>query len=174
MGEKGTVYFFTGLSGAGKTTIGGLFYRRLRQTKPNVFLYDGDAMRPILFEGMGYTLEERQRACHRGFGLCKALADQGIDVVCCAIAMYSEAREWNRANMEKYREIYLKVKQETLFRRDQKGLYTSGAKNLIGVDLPFDEPKHPDIVVENDGGETPEQIVDRLWAALGLTARAEK
>lgn len=172
--EKGTVYFFTGLSGAGKTTIGGLFYRRLKSKKPNVFLYDGDQMRPILFEGVGYTMEERRRACLRGFGLCKAIADQGIDVVVCAIAMHTEARTWNRANMEKYKEIYLKVRKETLFQRDQKGMYTSGAKNLIGVDLPFDEPQNPDFVIENDGGETPEEIVDKLWAALELPSQAKE
>jgi len=166
--EKGTVYFFTGLSGAGKTTIGGLFYRRLKANKPNVFLFDGDQMRPILFENVGYTTEERLRASWRGFRLCKALADQGIDVVCCAVAMHSECREWNRANMAHYKEVYLKVKKETLFRRDQKGMYTAGTKNMIGVDLPFDEPQHPDFVIENDGDETPEEIVDRLETALGL------
>lgn len=90
--ETGTVYFFTGLSGAGKTTVGGLFHKRLKARKPNVFWYDGDQMRPILFENVGYTMEERRRACQRGFGLCKAIADQGIDVVVCAIAMHSEAR----------------------------------------------------------------------------------
>ena len=89
----------------------------------------------------------------------------------CAIAMHSEARAWNRANMEKYKEIYLKVKKETLFQRDQKGMYTLGAKNLIGVDLPFDEPQSPDFVIENDGGETPEEIVDKLWTALGLPSQ---
>lgn len=169
--ETGTVYFFTGLSGAGKTTVGGLFHKRLKARKPNVFWYDGDQMRPILFENVGYTMEERRRACQRGFGLCKAIADQGIDVVVCAIAMHSEARAWNRANMEKYKEIYLKVKKETLFQRDQKGMYALGAKNLIGVDLPFDEPQSPDFVIENDGGETPEEIVDKLWTALGLPSQ---
>lgn len=168
MSEKGTVYFFTGLSGAGKSTIGGLFYQKLKAIKPNVFLYDGDQMRPILFENVGYTMEERLKACWRGFGLCKALADQGIDVVCCAVAMHSECREWNRANMAKYKEIYLKVKKETLFLRDQKGLYSSGEKNLMGIDLPFDEPKSPDVIIENDGDKTPEEIVQELAETLGI------
>lgn len=82
--------------------------------------------------------------------------------------MYKEVQDWYRANIENYREIYVKVSMETLFRRDQKGLYSSGARQVVGIDLPYDEPEHPDVVIVNDGSETPEQIVDRLEAQLGL------
>lgn len=152
--EKGTVYFFTGLSGAGKTTIGGLFHQRLKATKPNVVLLDGDNLRPVFCEDTGYTHEDRIKRARRIFRVCKMLADQGIDVVCCSIAMYSEIRAWNRENIQRYKEIYIKVSRETLLRRNQKGLYTSG-ENVVGVNLPFDEPEHPDIVVQNDGEEPP-------------------
>ena len=57
---------------------------------------------------------------------------------------------------------------DTLYRRDQKKLYSSGAKEVVGVDLPYDEPKTPDAIVENDGQETPETIVARLEAQFGL------
>ena len=66
-------------------------------------------------------------------------------------------------------EIYLKVKNETLYQRDQKGLYSSRAKNVVGVDLPYDEPECPDLIIQNDGEETPERIVERLERFLGLT-----
>jgi adenylylsulfate kinase len=82
--------------------------------------------------------------------------------------MYDAVRDWARSNIEHYQEIYVKVSRDTLYRRDQKGLYSSGAKNVVGVDLPYDEPKRPDFVIENDGGESPEQIVDQLELALGL------
>lgn len=162
---KGTVYFFTGLSGAGKTTIGGLFYRRQKAQKPDVVLLDGDQLRPVFCEDLGYTAEDRLRAARRAFRVCKMLSDQGLDVVCCSISMYEEVRTWNRENFEKYKEIYIKVKKDTLLRRNQKGLYTGG-KNVVGIDIPFDEPQTPDIIVENDGAETPEAIVGRLEQAL--------
>lgn len=165
MSEKGTVYFFTGLAGAGKTTIGGLFYRRLKAVKPNVVLLDGDQTRPVFNEDIGYTDEGRMRGGYRAFRIARLLADQGIDVVICAICMYSQVRDWNRENLEHYKEIYIKAAWETLLQRNQKGLY-SGGKNVVGLDLPFDEPKAPDSIVENDGRETPEEIVDRLEAAL--------
>ena len=165
--KKGTVYFFTGLSGAGKTTIGGLFYRRLKERKPNAFLLDGDEFRRMLCQDLGYSKEDRLKSAYRGFGMSCMIANQGIDVVNCGIAMYSEIRQWNRENIENYKEIYIKVSKETLLRRDQKGLYSAG-KSVVGIDLPFDEPENPDFVIENNGDETPDEIVDRLEKALGL------
>ena len=163
--DKGTVYFFTGLAGAGKTTIGGLFFRRLKATKPNVVLLDGDQIRPVFCEDTGYTHEDRVKRAWRIFRVCNMLAEQGIDVVCCSIAMYADVRAWNRQNIVNYKEIYIKVTPETLQKRNQKGLYTSD-NAVVGVSLPFDEPKTPDVVVENDGTEPPEAIVERLEAEL--------
>ena len=165
--KKGTVYFFTGLAGAGKTTIGGLFYRRMKERKPNVILADGDKMR-IITHSTGYSTQERLDRALQSFRLWKESAEQGIDVVVCSIAMYDPVRDWNREHIENYKEIYVKAKRETLYLRDQKGLYTSGIKDVVGVDLPYDEPKEPDALIENDGQEAPETIVDRLWEAFGL------
>ena len=165
MSEKGTVYFFTGLSGAGKTTIGGLFHHRLKATKPNVVLLDGDEIRVAFGEDVGYTQPERLRWAGRIFRVCKLLSDQGIDVVVCSIAMYESVRRWNRENIPNYKEIYIKVSKDTLLQRNQKGLYTAG-KNVVGIDLPFDEPQRPDIVVPNDGDRTPLELVEELERAL--------
>lgn len=162
---KGTVYFFTGLSGAGKTTIGGLFHKRLKTTKPNVVYLDGDEIRPVFCEDSGYTNEDRLKRAWRIFRVCKMLSDQGIDVICCSIAMFENVRQWNRDNIQNYKEIYIKVKKETLISRNQKGLYT-GEKNVVGVDIPFDEPKTSDIVINNDGERTPIEIVEEIEKVL--------
>lgn len=167
--EKGTVYFFTGLSGAGKTTIGGLFYQRLKARKPNVVLLDGDQLRPMYALNIGYTDEERKEGAFRNFRLCNLLAEQGIDVVLCSISMYRDVRLWNREHIENYKEIYIKVSRETLFRRDQKGLYSTGAKNVVGIDLPFEEPQKATVVIPNDGDSDPLSIVEQLEKTLGLS-----
>jgi len=177
MSEKGTVYFFTGLAGAGKTTIGGLFYQRLKEKKPDTVLIDGDQTRTaaghstsdgkVLLEDR-YTTEARKAGAWGTFQCCRDIADQGMDVVVCSISMYTEIRAWNRENIENYREIYLKVTRETLYKRDQKKLYSSKTKNVVGVDLPWDEPGHSSIVIQNDGQETPEEIVERLLSFFGL------
>ena len=178
MGKKGTVYFFTGLAGAGKTTIGSLFYERLRERSPEAVLLDGDQLRGaagdsclttgVVLKEDRYTTEARRNGAYGLFKQCKNLADEGKDVVVCSIAMYSGVRQWNRENIENYKEIYVKVTRETLYRRDQKKLYSSGVKNVVGVDLPYDEPGHSHVVIQNDGGETPESIVERLEKELIL------
>ena len=94
MEHKGTVYFFTGLSGAGKTTVGSLFYQRLKNTKPNAVYLDGDEIRVAFGEDVGYTNDDRLRWAGRIFRVCRLLSDQGIDVVCCSIAMYQSVRAW--------------------------------------------------------------------------------
>lgn len=162
---KGTVYFFTGLSGAGKTTIGGLFYRRLKAAKPNVVLLDGDEIRVAFGEDVGYTQAERLRWAGRIFRVCRLFSDQGIDVVVCSIAMYESVRRWNRENIPNYKEVYIQVSRDTLLKRNQKELYTEG-KNVVGIDLPFDEPKNPDLVIQNDGERTPLELVEQLEQTL--------
>ncbi|MDE6903138.1 MAG: adenylyl-sulfate kinase [Lachnospiraceae bacterium] len=167
--EKGTVYFFTGLAGAGKTTIGGLFYRHMKAKKNDVVLLDGDQLRRLSFhKSSGYSTEERRRGAYYNFEMCRMLADQGIDVVLCSISMYNDCRAWAREHIENYREVYIRTARETLYRRDQKGLYSSGTKNVVGVDLLCEEPENPDIVIDNDGQETPEKIVERLEHFFGL------
>ena len=189
MDQQGTVYFFTGLSGAGKTTIGSLFYEHLKQKKPDVILLDGDALRkmrdernyaslsPVLQQllqntdltGHDYTYEGRLKGAWILFQCCKELVEQGTDVVVCSICMYDAVRLWNRENIPNYREIYIKVTKETLWKRDQKGLYSSGTENVVGVDIPAEEPKHPDMVICNEGDESPESIVLRIEQQFGLS-----
>ena len=161
MEQNGTVYFFTGLSGAGKSTLGSLFYERLKRTKPNAVYLDGDEIRVAFGEDVGYTTQERVRWAGRIFRVCRLLSRQGIDVVVCSIAMIEDQRRWNRENIPNYQEIYIKVSRETLMQRDQKGLYSAG-KNVVGIDLPFDEPRHADLVVENDGDRSPLEQVERI------------
>jgi len=165
---KGTVYFFTGLAGAGKTTIGGLFYKRLKRYSPEAVIVDGDLSRIAAYgeveitDENRYTTEARKAGAWGMFAYCRDRANEGKDVVVCSISMYKEIRDWNRKNIENYREIYIKVTRETLYKRDQKKLYSTHTKNVVGVDLPWDEPDSSDEVVQNDGYESPEEIVDRL------------
>lgn len=137
--RKGTVYFFTGLAGAGKTTIGGLFYQKLKEIRPEAVLFDGDQRRAKTGH-KDYSTESRREGAWRLFRLCKELADKGTDVVVCSISMYEDVRAWNRANLENYREIYVKASMDTLYRRDQKKLYSSGAKQVVGWTCPGMSP----------------------------------
>ena len=164
--STGRVYWITGLSGAGKTTIGTALYEKLRASKNNVVILDGDKLRGAYGDAFGYTEQERRKAALCNAKLCHVLAEQGIDVICCTIGMYDSVRDWSRANNDKYTEVYLKVKMETLMKRDKKGLYSSHAENLVGVTMNMEEPKTPDVVIHNDGQERVEDIVERILLSV--------
>lgn len=160
--KKGTLYWITGLSGAGKTTVGTLLYDKIRQTKDNIVILDGDTLREVFGGDLGYTEEDRRKSAGRNSHICRMLTEQGIDVVCCTISMFDEVREWNRKNIENYREVYLKVSDEVLKQRNQKGMYETSQNKLVGFGVKMEEPKNPDMVFVNDGGLSPEEIAQKI------------
>ena len=169
---KGTVYWITGLAGAGKTTIGKLLYNSIKSNKDNIILLDGDKLRE-LYDSEDYSFEGRKKLAIKYSKLCKMVSDQGIDVVCCTISMFDECRNWNRKNISNYKEIYLKVSIDELIKRDQKELYTKALrkeiKNVMGIDTDFEEPKNPDLLINNNGDTSPKDIVDNIILNLGIT-----
>lgn len=169
----GAVYWITGLSGAGKTTIGKLFYQKIKQTFPNTVFLDGDIMREVFGADLGYSEHERRRCAMRYSRLCAMLQKQGLNVICCTISMFEEVWEWNREHIENYREIYMKVSMDTLLKRDQKGLYSGNTnekeKKVMGLHIAFEEPADPALVLENNGDRTPEELVEELEEHFGLS-----
>ncbi|MBE6086957.1 MAG: adenylyl-sulfate kinase [Clostridium beijerinckii] len=164
---KGIVYWITGLSGAGKTTIGKLLYEKLKNEKDNVVFLDGDILREIFGGDLGYSVEDRKKSAMRNSRICKELSEQGIDVVCTTISMFDECRKWNRENIKSYKEIYIKVPMKQLIQRDQKGLYSRAlkgqVKNVMGIDIDFEEPKNPNITICNDGSIEPEKLICLIY-----------
>ena len=162
----GIVYWITGLSGAGKTTIGKLFYDYLKEQYPNTVFFDGDTLRKVFGDDLGYTEEERRKCAMRYSRLCAMLEEQGINVVCCTISMFDSVRQWNRENIHNYREIYVRVSMDTLHARDQKGLYSGTTsepeKDVAGIHFQVEMPKNPDLILDNDGEVTPEEQMERI------------
>ena len=138
MVKTGTLYFFTGLAGAGKSTLGGLFYERLKQQKPDAVLIDGHRQREAAVAAgaaRDYSPAARLRGAYGMFARCRELTEQGLDVVCCSMSLFSELRAWNRLNFPNYKEIYVKAPMEVL-RERRKELYSGKQKQVVGLDLP--------------------------------------
>ena len=164
--QNGVLYWITGLSGAGKTTIGNRLFYELRKEQDNVILLDGDILKNIVSDEIGYSNEDRRKRAMKYARMCKMLTDQGMIVICCTIAMYHEVREWNRKNNKGYVEVFLNVPLDILKKRDQKGMYSKYKKgkliNLSGVDMEVEFPKNPDIELINDGRLTVEECIERI------------
>jgi adenylylsulfate kinase-like enzyme len=170
-----SVYWITGLAGAGKTTIAGLLYSDLKRTAENVVLLDGDSLRKILNDEINYDSASRNNLAMKYSRLCKYLSDQGIHVVIATIAMFHDVRRWNRENFSSYVEIYVKVPLETLKKRDQKGLYSSAESgrtdNVIGMNEHFEEPENPDLVLENPDSADPAVLLNQIKDYLATRSK---
>ena len=102
--KNGTVYWITGLSGAGKTTIGKLFFDKIKLKKETVIFLDGDELRNAFGNDLGYSRDERFKCAMRYSKICQLLSNQGQDIVICTISMFDEVRNWNRQNIKNYKE----------------------------------------------------------------------
>ena len=166
------VYWITGLSGAGKTTIGGLLVDHLRAKNAPVVHLDGDVMRGVFGFKSKHTREERKTLAISYSKMCKMLSDQGIVVVCTTISMFDSVRQLNRDTISRYVEIYLDVPIEILIQRDQKNLYSKGIRgevqDVLGINEVYEVPKNPDIVLENNGTVSPEEIASHLIEKIGV------
>lgn len=171
--ETGTLYWITGLAGAGKTTIGREIYTLLKQKKDNLVFLDGDILRPVLGDIFGYSYEERLRCAQQYSRICKMLTDQGLDVIICTISMYSVVRKWNRDNFEHYFEVFVDTPMEILQSRNKKNLYRKTVdaeeKQVAGVSFEVELPESPDFIIKNDMMTDPKE-----WARQIISAREEK
>jgi adenylylsulfate kinase len=169
MANTGFTIWFTGLSGAGKSTLSEIIEQRLKERGRNVEVLDGDIVRTHLSKGLGFSREDRDTNIKRIAFVCGLLSRNGVVCISAAIAPYSEAREWARREIGNFVEIYVKCPIEVCRQRDVKGLYKlvdeGKIKNFTGVDDPYEEPEHPELVIETDK-ETVAESVNRIFDKL--------
>ena len=165
------LYWITGLSGAGKTTIAKELYYFLKKRVKNIVLLDGDQLRAVFGNNKGYSLEERLALSLQYCNLCKMLIDQDIHVICATISMFNQIRDWNRNNIDNYLEIYVRVPMDILIKRDQKQLYSRALKKeicgVMGIDIPYEEPCNPDLIIDNNGTTSPDILAKQIIKLSG-------
>ena len=175
---NGVVFWITGLSAAGKTTLGEELANRLRKMKESVIFLDGDSLREILGEFSTHSREDRLRLAFTYSRLCKSLASQNINVVISTVALFHEIHDWNRVNFSDFLEIFLDVPLEELRRRDPKRIYDRFEKgeliNVAGLDLKVDFPSRPHLHFRFEDGLSPIEMVDMILnQATNLVAKVD-
>ena len=167
--HKGFVLWFTGMSGAGKSTVSGLLAERLRALGARVEVLDGDEVRQHLSKGLGFSKEDRDENIRRIGFVCELLARNGVIAIAAAISPYRAVREELRARIADFVEVYAECPVEVLAGRDVKGLYRKARSGEIGqftgISDPYEPPLRPEITIRS-AEETPDQSVDRIWATL--------
>lgn len=179
MEQKGFTLWFTGLSGAGKTTLARLVEAELLSRGQKVEVLDGDIIRTNLSKGLGFSKEDRDTNIRRIGFVCNLLSRNGVIAIAAAISPYREVRDELRNDIGSFVEVYVKCPIDVLAERDVKGLYKKALageiKNFTGVDDPYEAPVAPEVLIETDvdAAETSAaQIIARL-EELSLVTRAE-
>ncbi len=179
--EGGFTLWFTGLSGAGKTTIAHIVGPELDRRGHVVEYLDGDTVRTHLSKGLGFSKEDRDTNIERIGWVASRLTRQGGAVIAAAISPYAETRRKARAMVEEWGtfvEVYIAASVEECARRDVKGLYEKAfrgeIKGFTGVDDPYEAPADPELVLDtevHDPAESAQLVVAKL-EQLGLVRAA--
>ncbi len=177
---QGFTIWFTGLSGAGKSTVAGLLEQELRERGRLVEVLDGDVVRTHLSKGLGFSREDRDTNILRIGWVCEVLSRNGVVAIAAAISPYRETRDAVRARIEHFVEIFVDCPIEACIERDVKGLYRKAIageiKEFTGVSDPYEPPLAPEVTVHTNR-ETPAESVSRIVAYLeeaGLLAPAQQ
>src|SRR2546429_455494 len=155
MSDLGATLWFTGLSGAGKSTIAQIVEAELRERGEKVEVLDGDVVRTNLSKGLGFSKEDRDTNIRRIAFVADLLSRNGVVSITAAISPYREIRDEARALMgDRFVEVFVKASVDECARRDVKGLYEKAFKGEIkeftGVSDPYEEPAAPELVVDTE------------------------
>lgn len=160
--KQGFVVWLTGLPGSGKTTIAKELEPKLRKLDWPVEIIDGDEIRQSLSKGLGFSREDRETHLKRCAYVAKLLSRNGVAVIAALISPYREVREYARKETTNFVEVYVKCSVQTCRKRDPKGLYKKASageiKDLTGPQDLYEEPLHPDLIVDTEKQNLPECV----------------
>jgi adenylylsulfate kinase len=154
MEHKGFTLWFTGLACSGKTVLADAVAEDLKKRDMRVERLDGDIVRQSLTKDLGFSDEDRRMNIERITFVAKLLTRNGVAVLSSFISPFNDIREYSRKEIGNYILVYVKCPLKVCEERDVKGMYAKARrgeiKKFTGIDSPFEEPTHADIIVETD------------------------
>ena len=170
-GHRPCIVWFTGLSGAGKSTIANLVEKRLHVLRRHTYLLDGDNVRHGLNKDLGFTEADRVENIRRVAEVARLMVDAGLIVLVSFISPFAAERRAARALVAdgEFFEVFVDAPLEVAERRDTKGLYRKArrgeVKNFTGIDSPYERPEHAEITIDTTAC-TPEEAAESIVARL--------
>ena len=162
MKQQGVVVWFTGFSGAGKSTIAEALTEKLRFEGYQLEVLDGDEIRENLTKDLGFSKEDRDTNIRRIGFVAKLLARNGVIVLVPVISPYRTIREEMRANIANFIEVFVNAPISVCEERDVKGLYkqvrAGKIKQFTGIDDPYEPPTNPEVECRTDLEDISESI----------------
>lgn len=169
MQQRGVTVWFTGLSGAGKTTICQALEQELRTQGYHIEVLDGDVIRENLTKGLGFSKADRDENIRRIGFVAQLLTRNGVIVLVSAISPYRAIREEVRQKVGDFVEVYVSAPLDVCEKRDVKGLYKRARageiKNFTGIDDPYEPPLNPEVNCRTDQ-EALEESLAKVWQKL--------
>lgn len=169
--HKSVILWFTGLSGAGKSTIAHAVEAQLYQRGCHTYVFDGDNVRHGLCSDLGFSLADRTENIRRIGEMTKLFLDAGTIVLTAFISPMRKDRQWvrNLVSDEDFIEIYCRCSLEVCEKRDKKGLYKLArdgkVKEFTGISSPYEAPENPELVLDTNSSSL-EDCVDLVVALL--------
>ena len=160
--NKGILFWITGLSGSGKTTIAKKIKKDIIQLYGPTLLVSGDNLRKI-FKLNKYTYNERASNSKKFCKFAKFVTNQKINLIFAAVGMMDSMRKWYRNNIDNYIEIYIKADLKKVIRLKKKKIYhKKNGGDIVGITIKPEFPKQPDIRINNDFKKSTDDLVDNL------------
>ncbi|ARJ49227.1 adenylyl-sulfate kinase [Candidatus Pelagibacter sp. RS40] len=164
--KYGKIFWITGLSGSGKSTIGEHLKKIIKKNYGKTIIIHGDNIRDI-FQLRFYTKTKRLRLGKSYSDLCRLLIRQNINVIFTTVGLFNELFLYNRKNLKKnYVEIYIKTDIEKLKKNKSKTFYKVKTRNVWGLDLKPQFPKKPDIIIENNFQVSPAMLAKKIFKKI--------
>ena len=159
--NQGIVFWITGLSGSGKSSISKNIFSAIEKRYGPTLRLSGNEVRDM-FGLKGYTKRKRLEIGLMYHEFCKGVSRSGINVLFDVVCLFEKVRNKNRKYLKNYLEIFIKADSKLLVKRKQKYFYRVKTNNVWGIDLKPEFPKQPDIVVNNNFKKNTQQLTNSL------------
>lgn len=162
---KGILFWITGLSGSGKTTIAKLIKKNIVREYGPTLVLSGDDLRKI------FNLNKYDKLSRLEYGLkfsnfCKKITDQKINIVFAVVGMFKKVRSQNRKNIHNYVEIFIQSNLKNIIKKRKKKIYHKNIKNIVGLDIKPELPQKPNLIIKNNFKIKLENLSEKVFLEI--------